>query len=269
MMLDWLAVNCQKKIFMQHKTRLTRLTVVLFWTAVWSILAAFLPDFLFAGPVETLQSLFRQGQTLEFWLSIGQSLLKIGAGFLMAFLLGSCLAVCSHYIRIIGLILEPAVQIMKTVPVACFIVVALIWMSSANISILVAFFVVFPMVYINLQQGMNQIDRDLIEMAQVFRVPKLKKLRALYVPQVMPYLLSSCQLGIGMAWKAGVAGEIIGLPDWSIGEQLYRAKLYLNADDLFAWTIVIIVISLVCEKMLLHLLQGLENHTQGGVQHEN
>lgn len=264
MMPDLLAENCRKKISMQYKTLLTRLTVVLFWTAVWSILAAFLPDFLFAGPLETIQSLFRNGTTLEFWLSIGQSLFKIGIGFLTAFLLGSCLAVCGHCVRVIGLILEPAIQIMKTVPVACFIVVALIWMSSANISILVAFFVVFPMVYINLRQGLNQVNHDLIEMAQVFHVSKIKKLRALYFPEVMPYLLSSCQVGIGMAWKAGVAGEIIGLPDWSIGEQLYRAKLYLNADDLFAWTIVIIVISLICEKMLLRLLQGLQSHAQRG-----
>lgn len=127
------------------------------------------------------------------------------------------------------------------------------------------FFVVFPAVYINLMQGLQQVDRSLLEMAQVFRVPRRKKIKALYLPQVMPYLLSSCRLGVGMAWKAGIAGEIIGLPDLSIGDQLYLAKLYLNTDELFAWTIVIICISLLCEKIVVRILRSAETRWQGGL----
>lgn len=250
---------------MVRKHVLVRLTVILFWVTVWSVLAAYLPDVLFAGPLDTLRCLLRQIQTTTFWMSILHSLCKITIGFVLAFLFGAMLAIAGYYIRPIGILLEPAIQIMKTVPVACFIVVALIWLSSAHISVLVAFFVVFPAVYINLMQGLQQVDRSLLEMAQVFRVPRRKKIKALCLPQVMPYLLSSCRLGVGMAWKAGIAGEIIGLPDLSIGDQLYLAKLYLNTDELFAWTIVIICISLLCEKIVVRILRSAEIRWQGGL----
>ena len=200
-----------------------------------------------------------------FWISILHSLCKITIGFVLASLFGAMLAIAGYYIRPIGILLEPAIQIMKTVPIACFIVVALIWLSSAHISVLVAFFVVFPAVYINLMQGLQQVDRSLLEMAQVFRVPRRKKIKALYLPQVMPYLLSSCRLGAGMACKARIPGETSGLPYLSIGDQLYLAKLYLNTDELFAWTIVIICISLLCEKIVVRILRSAETRWQGGL----
>lgn len=266
--LSLLAESFRTMRFMARKQFLVRLTVILFWMAVWSLLAACLPDLLFAGPLDTLKSLIVQAQSAAFWMSIVHSLCKIILGFLLAFACGIALSVAGYYVRPIGILLEPMIQMMKTVPVACFIVVALIWLSSANISILVAFFVVFPVVYTNLMHGLQQMDRMLIEMVQVFRVPRWKRVRALYLPQVMPYLLSSCQLGVGMAWKAGIAGEIIGLPDFSIGDQLYRAKLYLNTADLFAWTIVIIGISLICEKLVVYILKQVELHWRG-TQHGN
>lgn len=243
------------------------LAVVLFWTATWYILDLYVPDILFAGPLDTWKSVCRQIQTALFWKSILYSLSKITVGFLLAFLSGLLLAILCYFIRPIAFLLEPAVQVMKTVPVACFIIIALIWMSSKNISILVAFFVVFPVVYTNLSYGLRQVDPKLLEMAAIFRIPPVKKLRALYLPQIMPYLFSSGQLGVGMAWKAGVAGEIIGLPDCSIGDQLYLAKLYLNIDDLFAWTVIIIGISLLCEKFVIYILQHLDQRWQRGLEH--
>ena len=135
---------------MARKHVLVRLTVILFWVTVWSVFAAYLPDVLFAGPIDTLRCLLRQIQMTTFWISILHSLCKITIGFVLAFLFGAMLAIAGYYIRPIGILLEPAIQIMKTVPIACFIVVALIWLSSAHISVLVAFFVVFPAVYINL-----------------------------------------------------------------------------------------------------------------------
>lgn len=243
---------------MRSKNLWTRLIAALFWAAIWFIVAQIVPDILFSGPFETLQSLFRQVIKLEFWLSISHSLCKVAFGFLFAFFFGIGLATLGYFIYPVRILLEPAIQIMKTVPVACFIVVALIWMHASYISVLVSFFVVFPLVYIQFTQGLTQVNRELLEMAQVFQVSRRKKLASLYFPQILPYLLSSCKLGIGMAWKAGIAGEIIGLPTYSIGEQLYLSKLYLNTDDLFAWTIVIILISLLCEKLMICGLHFIE-----------
>ena len=240
------------------KKWLRRLLAALFWLAVWQIAALSLPKLLFAGPAQTVQSLLFMLRKADFWLSILFSVSKIAGGFILAFALGCLLAVLAHRIALARMLLEPAVQVMKSVPVACFVVVALIWVRSAWISVLTAFFVVFPAVYINLQQGLQNTDEKMLEMAQVFRLIAGKRLRAVWLPAVLPYLLSACRVSVGMALKAGVAGEIIGLPRWSIGEQLYLSKLYLNTADLFAWSLTILALSLVLEKLLVRAASSLE-----------
>lgn len=229
-----------------------------FWLGLWQAVSLALPKLLFAGPAQTVQSLFSMIGSTDFWLSIGCSIGKIAGGFVLAFVLGCLLAVLGYRAALARVLLEPAVQIMKSVPVACFVVVALIWVRSAWISVLTAFFVVFPAVYINLQQGLAGVDVKMLEMARVFRLSGGKRFRAVYLPAVLPYVLSACRVSVGMALKAGVAGEIIGLPRWSIGEQLYLSKLYLNTADLFAWSLTIIVLSLALEKLLVHAAAALQ-----------
>lgn len=226
----------------------------LFWLAVWQAAAVLLPKLLFAGPVPTVRSLLSLLRNSEFWFSIAHSLGKIASGFLLAFSTGCLLAIACRRMPVLRMLLGPLIQVMKSLPVACFIVVALIWVRSEWISVLTAFFVVFPAVYINLGEGLQQTDQGMLEMAQLFHLTPAKRLRAVWLPTCLPYLLSACRVSVGMALKAGVAGEIIGLPRWSIGEQLYLSKLYLNTADLFAWSLVIILLSLALERLLVFAL---------------
>lgn len=245
--------NCRMKASTIWDKRWVRvIAAAVFWLGLWQAVSLALPKLLFAGPAQTVQSLFRMIGTADFWLSIWYSIGKIAGGFALAFVLGCLLAILAYRAALARVLLEPAVQIMKSVPVACFVVVALIWVRSAWISVLTAFFVVFPVVYINLQQGLASVDAKMLEMARVFRLSGGKWFRAVYLPAVVPYVLSACRVSVGMALKAGVAGEIIGLPRWSIGEQLYLSKLYLNTADLFAWSLTIIALSLLLEKLLVH-----------------
>ena len=251
--------SCRMKASTIWDKRWVRVIVAtVFWLGLWQAVSLALPKLLFAGPAQTVQSLFSMIESADFWLSIGCSIGKIAGGFVLAFVLGCLLAILAHRAALARVLLEPAVQIMKSVPVACFVVVALIWVRSAWISVLTAFFVVFPVVYINLQQGLSDVDAKMLEMARVFGLSGGKRFRAVYLPAVVPYVLSACRVSVGMALKAGVAGEIIGLPRWSIGEQLYLSKLYLNTADLFAWSLTIIALSLLLEKLLVHAAAALQ-----------
>ena len=113
---------------------------------------------------------------------------------------------------------------------------------------------VLPIVYTNVRNGILETDRNLLEMANVFSLSRFKKFRYIYVPQVFPYFQSACSVCLGLAFKSGIAAEVIGIPTGSIGEHLYNAKIYLNTPDLFAWTLVIVLLSLTLEKLLLALL---------------
>lgn len=217
----------------------------------WGGLALYLPDVLFAGPVRTARCLFALLLSSDCWRSLAGTIGQIAAGFLLAFIGGLILGAVCYRAAWVQALLAPAVQIMKSVPVACFVIVALIWVPSSRIAVLLSAFVVFPLTYQSVFTGLSAVDRELLEMAQVFRMPFRRRLRYLYIPQLVPFVLSSCRVSVGMCWKAGIAGEIIGLPEFSIGEQLYLAKLYLNMGDLFAWTLLLIAASKGTEQLVL------------------
>ena len=143
----------------------------------------------------------------------------------------------------------------KATPVASFIILCLIWIPSRNLSVFISFLMVFPVVYTNILEGIRQTDKQLLEMADSFGAGVGKKLQFIYLSQVMPYAVTACKLGLGLCWKAGIAAEVIGIPAGSIGEKLYKAKVYLETPDLFAWTIVIIAVSVGFEKIFMFALR--------------
>lgn len=148
--------------------------------------------------------------------------------------------------------------VIKSTPVASFIIIALIWISSKNLSIFISFLMVVPIIYTSTLKGIEEVDKSLLEMAKVFKVNRIKKIRYIYFPEVMPFFISAATVSLGLCWKAGIAAEVIGIPTGSIGERLYQAKIFLSTGELFAWTIVIIFISVIFEKVFLVLFKKLE-----------
>ena len=144
----------------------------------------------------------------------------------------------------------------KSIPVASFIIICLIWMSSEQLSVFISFLMVLPILYNNVLQGVRSADQQLLEAVRIFRLSWPKRLLYLWLPQIKPYLLSACTVSLGISWKAGIAAEIIGIPSGSVGRMFYDAKVYFNTVDLFAWTVVVVVVSVLFEKGFLALLKG-------------
>ena len=244
---------------MDRKTDL-RLWAVLFWLAVWQIaamaLAAVYPhgELLLASPVDVLLRLGQLAVTAAFWRTVAWSAVRIFGGFLLATVLAVALAALAAWKQWLRGLMAPLVAAVKTVPVASFIILALVWVSGSSLSVLISFLMVLPVLYSAVRTGIGSADRQLLEMAQVFRLPLGRRLRAVWLPAVLPAFRQGCSVALGICWKSGVAAEVIGLPDGSIGDALYRAKITLSTGELFAWTFVIILLSAVFEKLFLALL---------------
>ena len=193
--------------------------------------------------------------TRAFWHRIGFSAGRILTGFSLALLAGCLFAVLAHTSQLLHELLAPVMQLVKATPVASFIILALLWIRSKNLSILISFLMVLPVVYSAILEGLSNLDRQLGEMAQVFRIPRVRQTRYIWLPQIWPYLMQSCRVGLGICWKSGVAAEVIGLPSGSLGDALYQAKIYLQTADLFAWTFVIVCASALFERCFLWLLR--------------
>lgn len=230
--------------------------VVIFWIGLWQILSMISKDkIFFAGPSDVIASLTQQCIKADFWVSIASSMIKIGAGFLGAFLLGIVIGILAFSFSFVKELMSPLMSVIKSVPVASFVILALIWIGSKNLSIFISFLIVFPIIYTAVISGLKSADPKLLEMAEVFNMRKWYKAVAIYKPALMPYLISSCRVALGMAWKSGIAAEVIGVPDSSIGEKLYISKIYLDTAGLFAWTLVIVLLSILTEKLFLALLK--------------
>lgn len=240
---------------MKISSRLKTYMIWLFWAVLWQAAhLAIQNDVIFVGSFDMLGALWQLLPEVSFWQTLLHSFFKISAGFLMAFVLGILLGWASYACSFVKDLLEPPMLLIRSVPVASFVILALIWIGSDGLSVFISFLVVIPMIYTGTLTGLEHTDRELLEMSRVFSFSFFKRLRYIYIPAVHPYLLSSCRTALGMSWKSGVAAEVIGIPQASIGEQLYYSKLYLDTAGLFAWTFAIIVISAGFERFFLSLL---------------
>lgn len=242
-------------IIQDKKSQKIRPWTIILWLLFWQLLSIAIGEqILLVSPIAVVIRLIELIFTWDFWSSILFSLWRISLGFFLGVILGVSFAIISSKYRVIKDLLALPMIIIRSVPVASFIIIILIWFSSKNLSIIISFLMVLPIIYISILQGIEQIDIHNLEMARVFNVPLLRKIRYIHIPEVMPFFLSSTITAIGLAWKSGIAGEVIGMPDGSIGEHLQQAKVYLDTPDIFAWTVVIVVLSIICEKLFVRIV---------------
>lgn len=241
----------------QNKDRLGKALAVIFALLVWQTAAVAVDQsILLVSPVDVALRLTTIWQVEGFASSIWFSFYHIAGGFLLALVSGILLAALSGRFKWIETALWPFMITVKTVPVASFVVICLIWLSAQNLSVFISFLIVLPVVYGNVLQGIKSEDGKMLEVAEVFRMPVLRRILYIHMPQLKPFILSACATALGMSWKAGIAAEIIGTPDGSIGKQLYYAKIYLDTDDLLCWTVIIVIVSVAFEKLFMLALRA-------------
>lgn len=252
------------KISTTPSKRITKVLAIAFWLLVWQLAAmAIGHDILLVSPIVVLQKLAVLIVQPEFWRSIFFSFTRILAGFGLAIVVGTVFAAMSAVMPWFRTLLQPLTSVIKATPVVSFIILALIWLDSRSLSMFISFLMVMPIIYTNTLQGFLNVDKQLLELAQVFRISPMKKLLYIYLPDIMPFFVSACSVSIGLCWKSGITAEVIGTPVGSIGENLYNAKLYLETGELFAWTVVIIILSVLFEKVFLSLIHKIQKKIEG------
>jgi len=214
-------------------------------------------DILLASPVKVMERLGTIWREKDFLSTVLFSMGRIFGGFLLAFVTGIGLALLAGRFRTVEILLWPYVVTIKSVPIASFIILCLIWFSYTQMTVFIAFLIAFPVIYTNVLHGIRSTDPQLLEMASLYRVRGIRKLFYVEMPGIMPFLTSACSVAIGMAWKAGVAAEVIGVINGSIGQKLYDAKIYFQNADLLSWTLIIILLSVAGEKAFVWMIRFL------------
>ena len=232
-------------------TAVLKIAAALFWIFIWFIASrAVGSELLLPSPTVTLARLWELALKGSFWLAVLQSLLRIIAGCALGIAAGSILGVLTAMSRVLYELFTPLLTVVCSTPVASFIILALVWIKRDNVAVFIAFLMVLPILW-----GNVSCDRDLIEMAHIFRFSKKDMLKKIYLPSVRPYFFAGCSTALGLSWKAGVAAEVLSLPKHALGSELYYSKIYLETPTLFAVTLVVILLSVALEFVLRLILK--------------
>ncbi len=240
------------------KKLLYLLPAPIFWLGVWQ-LCAFLVDRHLSGkgnelllpyPATVFSTLVEQAGQALFWQSILATLLRVVLGLGLGIALGAVLAFLTCLSRWCDRLLSPAIRVIRAAPVASFILLVILWTGRSNVPAVIAAMMVLPVVWDNLSQGIRATDPKLLELGRAYRLSRKKVLTLIYLPSLRPHILSALTTGAGLAWKSGVAAEVLCLPRPALGTQIYNTKYLLEIPELFAWTAVTVALSLILEQLL-------------------
>ena len=231
--------------------------VAAFWLVVWEVASvAVAQPLILPGPLACFAASARLLAAPSTWMTLAGSGARILGGLALACVCAAVLATASWRSGACRRLVGPAMSLIKATPVACAVVLLLIWLGSVRVSIAAVFLMALPGVYFSLLEGLGHVGGPVAEMLRVHGVRGLRFALAHAWPSVLPYVLPCARSVIGMSWKAGVAAELIGMAAGTVGERIYQAKLLIETTDLFAWTALIVAASWACERVLVRLLEG-------------
>lgn len=240
---------------------LTGAAAILLWLLIWHAAAMRLgKPLLLPSPASVAERLGELCRTSTFWQYSLRSLARVVVGMISGAAIGIAVAALTATVPPIYLLLRPLITVIKTTPVASFIILALLWLEEGILAAFISFLMVFPVIWANLHTALSSVPVSYRELSQVYRLPLLRRVRRIYAPYALPHFLAACRSSMGLAWKAGIAAEAIALPAVSIGRQLMESKMYLETVDLFAWTAVVIILSLILETLTDLIFRHLQAH---------
>ncbi len=226
------------------------------WLGVWQLAAlAAGRELLLPGPLAVGERLLVLAGTADFWLSVGSTLGRVFLGLLWGALAGAALAFATHFSPWADRLISPAVRVVRATPVVSFILLVYLWVARSAIPCVIAGLMVLPVVWSALGAGLDSLDKQLLEFARAYRFTRFKTLRLVCLPALRPQFSAGLLTAFGLAWKSGVAAEVLCPPAYAIGSRIQQAKLGLETADLFAWTLAIVALSLALEKLLRQVLK--------------
>ncbi len=236
------------------------------WLLIWQIASMIIDEeILFVSPLKVFIKLCDMVSQSEFWLILLASVGRVVGGFTAGFLIALLLAILAFRFSFIKAFLSPALSVVKATPVASFIILALMWLGNSTVPVIVSMLMVIPIVWSNTVAGLENVDSDLIEMAISFKMPFSKRLKNIYIPSVIPYLLSASGSGLGLCWKAGIAAEVICRTKLSIGNNIWETKYYLETAEMFAWTVTVVILSVAFDAVIRYVFKRITARFQSEV----
>ncbi len=235
---------------------LISLGVFAFWVCLWQLIYMRVNlDLIVPSPLGTGRKMLELISTTSFWQITGSTVIRVIAGYLCGVALGLALAVVTYMSKVMYALLRPMISIARATPVASLTVIIIVWVTNQRVPLFIVGLMVFPIIWGNTFEGIKNTDKKLLEMSRSFSVGAFSRFLHIYIPSVYPFFIAGASTALGLAWKSGIAAEILGSTQGSVGQQLNNAKVYLDSEGKFAWTVVVIVLSIIFERVFVWALK--------------
>ncbi len=233
------------------RTKWISIAAVAFMLLLWKGLAVYFDsDFVLPQPEDTLVktlSLFGESQ---FLLVVGATILRGILGFVISLIFGVGFGIAAGLSNDFNAFLKPILVVLRSTPVIAIILLALIWLNANSVPIFIAILTMFPFICTNTIDGIRSVDKQLVEMAQVYQIGKLRIVSEVYIPAIMPFIISGASSAMGIGWRAIIIGEVLSQPRYGIGTIMHSAQTFLNVDSVIAWTIIAVLLSYIFERII-------------------
>lgn len=243
----------------KDKGFLQKVLPIVIWIIIWQIIALGVNKQLYIPtPLSTFKAIYEIVLKADFWLIIGMSIYRVLFGFIIALIVGSITGIIAGLNNMIYQLFHPMIVTIKSTPVLSFIIIALLWFGSGNVPIFICFLMCYPIIWISVVEGIKNVNTHLLEMAKIYEVKNKYIIKKIFIPTIKPYVVTGILNGLGLGWKVTVAAEVLSHPKYAIGAKLHDAKIYLESERLFAWTIVVIVLSMFFEFLFQVMMKRLD-----------
>ena len=234
---------------------LISLGVFAFWIFIWQLVYDKVnKDIIVPSPYNTWLRIKTLVGEKEFWKITLSSVSRILQGFVCGTVLGAVLAVLTSASKFFFALFKPIIGIARATPVASLTLIMVVWVTNQRVPLFIVGLMVFPIIWGNTYEGIKNTDKKLLEMSRSFSVGAFRRLTHIYIPSVYPYFIAGVSTSLGLAWKSGIAAEILGSTQGSMGQQINDAKVYLDSEGKFAWTVIVIVLSIIFERLIVWVL---------------
>lgn len=249
------------------------ISVAVFWILIWETVSRVVSHdnelllLILPSPFTVVKKWISIAFTAPFIKSIFYTLIRIFSGFVLGIFCGFIFGVLTHFFDVFYALLSPLLKIIRAVPVVAIIILLYLFFNNSILPIIIVFLMVMPLIWQTVHDGLNDTDKSLIEMAVVYHLSAFKMFFVVKLPQILPNLITACVNALGLAWKSGIAAEVICLPEISLGLILWQSKGYVNYDEVYAITITVVILSIIIEY-LLKFLCNKYFLTNGGIKND-
>lgn len=184
---------------------------------------------------------------------VWKTLSRIFTGLIFSMLIGTAIGLLMGLQRNIEAFLDSWIMVLLTFPAICWAFLSVLWFGLSDVGpIFTIVLIVFPFVAMNVWEGTKAMEKDLIDMARVYKANRYLTVRKVLIPQLMPYLFSSMRIALSLSWKIALVSEAFGVSS-GVGQKLTYYFEDTRVDMMLAWGVSFMIVMVLIDLFVFRL----------------